>query len=82
MDSFLAQPSTNPVTNPVIDLDPDDNTQSELTSLYSGDTPTLPGDELSTIRALDKAVTNAKYKLCLGQIPRDHRIKVRGIPFV
>jgi hypothetical protein len=36
-----------PATNPVINLDPDDDdddAQSKLTSLYSGETPTLPGD--------------------------------------
>jgi hypothetical protein len=49
MDPSQAQPSTNPV----IDLDSDDDAQSELNSLHSGETPTLPNDELPTIKALD-----------------------------
>jgi hypothetical protein len=80
MDPSQAQPSSNPV----IDLDPDDNddAQSELTSLHSGETPTLPSDELPTIKALDQAATNTEYELCVARIPRDHKIKVGSVLYV
>jgi hypothetical protein len=77
MDSFLAQPS-NP---PVININADDN-QSELTSAHSGETPTLPGDDAPTIKALDSAATDAAYDPLAAQIPRDHKIKIRGVTFI
>ena len=77
MDSSQAQ-SSNP---PVIDLDADD-AQSELTSLHSGETPTLPGDEAPTIKALEIAATDAEYDLLVAQIPREHKIRIRGTTFI
>jgi len=58
---------------------PDSDNQSELTTLYSSDTPTLPGQEQPLIRALFEAYDNATYDLAVAQIPRDDRIQVRGI---
>jgi hypothetical protein len=62
--------------------EPDSDNQSELTTLYSGDTPTLPGQEQPSIRALFEAHDNATYDLAVAQIPRDDRIQVRGIWYV
>ena len=61
MDSFQAQPS-NP---PVIDLDADD-AQSELTSLHSSETPTLPSEEALIIKALENAIIDVEYKLLVA----------------
>ena len=77
MDSFQAQPS-NP---PIIDLDAD-NAQSELTSLHSGETLTLPSDEAPTIRALETAATDAEYNLLVAQIPREYKIRIRSTTFI
>jgi len=75
MDSSQAQ-SSNP---PVIDLDADDD---DLTSLHSGETPTLPSDEAPTIKALADAATEAEYQLCVGKIPRNHKVKIGSILYV
>jgi len=56
-----SQPSSS--TNPVIDLDPDDDVQSELTSLHSGETPTLLADEALIIKALFNTVNDSEYDL-------------------
>jgi hypothetical protein len=75
--SSQAQPS-NP---PVIDLDTD-NTQSELTSLHSGETPTLPGEEAPIIKALENAATDTEYELLVAQIPREYKIRISGTTFI
>jgi len=77
MDSFQAQPS-NP---PVIDLDTND-AQSELTSLHSGETPTLFSDEAPIIKALEIAAINTEYDLLIAQILREHKIRIRGTTFI
>jgi hypothetical protein len=76
MASSQPQSSISPIIN--LDLDDDD----ELTSLYSGETPTLPSDEAPTIRALAQAATEAEYQLCVGKIPKEHKIKIGGILFI
>ena len=63
MASSQAQPSIDPVIN----LDGDDD--GDLTSVHTGDTPTLPSDEGPTIKALDDVATEAEYQFCLGKIP-------------
>ncbi|KJZ70066.1 hypothetical protein HIM_10549 [Hirsutella minnesotensis 3608] len=57
----------------------DSDNSSELTTLVSGDTPTLPGQEQPSIRALFEAQDDAAYDLAVAQIPRDHRVRVKGI---
>jgi len=59
-----SQPS--PSTNLIIDLDPDDDAQSELTSLHSGETLTLPADEALTIKALLNAANDSEYDLYIA----------------
>ena len=76
MASSQAQPSIDPIIN----LDGDDD--DDLTSVHTGDTPTLPSDEGPTIKALDDAATEAEYQLCLGKIPREHKIKIGAILYV
>jgi hypothetical protein len=61
MASSQAQPS-NP---PIINLNTN-NTQLELTSLHSSETPTLPSKEAPMIKALENAATNAEYKLLIA----------------
>ena len=46
--------------------EPDSDNQSELTTLYSSDTPTLPGQEQPSIRALFEAHDNATYDLAVA----------------
>ncbi|KAF5120944.1 putative AC transposase [Metarhizium anisopliae] len=59
---------------------PDSDNSSELTTLFTGDTPTLPGQEQPSIRALFEAHDDAAYDLAVAQIPRDHRVQqVKGI---
>jgi hypothetical protein len=77
MASSQAQPS-NP---PVINLDVND-AQSELTSLHSGETPTLPGEEAPTIKALENAAIDAEYELLVAQIPREYKIRIGGTTFI
>jgi hypothetical protein len=78
MDPFKVQPFNPPVT---IDLDTD-NAQSELTSAHSGETLTLPGDKAPTIKALDLAATDAAYDLLVAQIPREHKVRIRGVTYI
>jgi len=78
MDSFQAQPS-NP---PIINLDTDDDTQSELTSTHSSETLTLFGDEAPTIKALETVATDAEYDLLIAQILREHKIKINSITYI
>ena len=78
MDSFQAQ-SSNP---PIINLDTDDDAQSELTSAHSGETLTLLGDEAPIIKALETATTDAEYDLLVAQILREHKIKINGITYI
>jgi len=78
MDSFQAQPS-NPL---IINLDANDDAQSELTSAHSSETPTLPSDEAPTIKALETAATDAEYNLLIAQILREHKIKINGITYI
>ena len=59
-----SQPS--PSTNLVIDLDLDDDAQSELTSLHSGETPTLFADEALIIKALFNTVNDSEYDLYIA----------------
>ena len=77
MDSFQAQPS-NP---PIINLNAN-NAQSELTSLHSSKTPTLPSNKAPTIRALETAATNAEYNLLVAQIPREYKIQIHSTTFI
>jgi len=69
-------------TNLIIDLDPDDDAQSELTSLYSGETPTLSADEALIIKALLNAVNDSEYDLYIAQILRDHKLRINSVTYV
>jgi hypothetical protein len=60
----------------------DIDTQPELTTLESGDTPTLPSDESPTIQALFQAHNDTAYKLALARIPTYHRIKLKRVHYV
>ena len=60
----------------------DSDNGSELTTLVSGDTPTLPGHEQPSIRVLFEAHDDATYDLAVARIPRDHRVQVNGIWYV
>ncbi len=56
---------------------------SHLTTLESGDTPTLNNDgESPTIHALNIAASDAAYDLVIGRIPQEHRLKILGIHYV
>jgi hypothetical protein len=61
---------------------PDCDNSSELTALVSGDTPTLPGQEQPSIRALYEAHDDVAYDLAVAQIPREHRLQAKGIWYV
>jgi hypothetical protein len=61
---------------------PDSDNSSELTTLVSGDTPTLSGQEKPSIRALFEAHDDAAYDLAVAQILRDHRVQVKGVWYV
>jgi len=78
IDSFQAQPS-NPL---IINLDVDDDAQSELISAHSGETLTLLGDKALIIKALETATTDAEYDLLVAQILREHKIKINGITYI
>ena len=62
----MSSSQLSPSTNLVIDLDPNNDAQSELTSLYSGETPTLPADEAPTIKALFNTVNDSEYDLYIA----------------
>ena len=78
MDSFQAQPS-NPL---IINLDANDDAQSELTSAHSSETLTLSSDEALIIKALETVATDAEYNLLVAQILREHKIKINGITYI
>ena len=66
----------------IIDLD-NILEDSHLTTLESGDTPTLDNDgESPTIHALNTAASDAAYDLVIGRIPQEHRLKILGIHYV
>ena len=75
-----SQPS--PSTNLIINLDPDDDAQSELTSLHSGETLTLPADEALIIKALFNTANDSEYDLYITQILRDHKLRINGVTYV
>jgi hypothetical protein len=56
--------------------------ESDLIDAVSGITPTLPGDESPIIKALIKALDDAAFELAYAQIPREHKINVKGIKYV
>jgi hypothetical protein len=64
-----------------IDVDND----SELTPLYSADTPPLEDGEHPPIRALavaQQAHDDAEFDLVVARMPSDHRLRVNGINYV
>ncbi len=66
----------------IIDLD-NISEDSHLTTLESGDTPTLNNDgESPTIHALNIAASDAVYDLVIRRIPQEHRLKILGIHYV
>jgi hypothetical protein len=75
--SLQAQPSMDSI----IDLNAND-AQSELTSLYSGETPTLPSNKAPTIKALLRAADDSEYNLCVARIPRDHKIRISRVWYI
>lgn len=60
----------------------DTDSQSELTTLESEDTPTVLNDESPTIQALLTACDDAAYSLIVARIPREHRLKLHGIHYI
>ena len=72
----------SPSTNLVINLDPDNDAQLELTSLHSGETLTLPADEAPTIKALFNAANDSEYDLYIAQILRDHKLRINSVTYV
>ena len=60
----------------------DSDNDSELTTLHSGETTTLPGDEAPTIQALFNAADDAAYTLAVAKIPTDHRVRYHGVHYV
>ena len=64
-----------------IDININDD-DSILTPLKSSDTLTLPTDEELTIQALTEAKDKATYNHVLITIPREHKIKVKGIHYI
>lgn len=65
----------------LIDVDND----SELTSLYTGDTLTLDDGEHPSIKALkaaQEAHDNAAFDLVVARMPSDHRVRYNGINYV
>ena len=61
-----------------IDININDD-DSILTPLKSSDTLNLPTDKELTIQALIEAKDKATYNHVLIIIPREHKIKVKGI---
>ena len=78
----ISSSQLSPSTNLIIDLDPDDDAQSELTSLYSGETPTLPADEVSIIKALFNTVNDSEYDLYIIQILRDYKLRINSVTYM
>ena len=62
----MSSSQLSPSTNLIIDLDLDNNAQSELTSLHSGETLTLPADEAPIIKALLNTANNSEYDLYIA----------------
>ena len=60
-----------------IDID----SESDLTTLNSGETPTLPGGEPVSIKALLTAQDNLEFELAYARLPTEHRLKVRGTKY-
>jgi len=68
-------------SNHAIDVD----TDSELTTLHTGDTPTLDDGEHRDIMALDaaqEAHDHAEFDLIVARMPSNHRLKVNGIQYI
>lgn len=64
-------------------IDVDNSSESStLTTLESGDTPTLFADELPTIQALLSTKDDAAYEHLCASIPRAHRVKIKGIHYI
>ena len=78
----ISSSQLSPSTNLIIDLNPNDDAQSELTSLHSGETPTLPADEAPIIKALLNAANNSEYDLYIAQILRDHKLRINSVTYV
>lgn len=64
-----------------IDIDNSSETSS-LSTLISGNTPTLLADEEPTIQALLAAKDDAVYDAVHASVPGDYRIKIRGVHYV
>ena len=78
----MSSSQLSPSTNLIIDLDPDDDAQSELTSLHSDETPTLPADEAPIIKALLNTANNSEYDLYIAQILRDHKLRINSVTYI
>jgi len=57
----ISSSQLSPSTNLIINLDLDNDAQSELTSLHSGEIPTLFADEALIIKALLNIVNDSEY---------------------
>ena len=62
----ISSSQLSPSTNLVINLDPDNDAQLELTFLHSGETLTLPADEAPIIKALLNTANNSEYDLYIA----------------
>jgi hypothetical protein len=63
----------------------DVNTNSKLTSLYTGNTPMLDDSKHPLIKALEaaqRAHDNITFNLVVSQMPSDHCMKHNGINYV
>ena len=55
---------------------------SSLTTVISGETPTLLSDENPSVRALFEASTNRSFDDALSRIPRENRVKIKDVLYV
>lgn len=66
-------------------MDSDSDNESDLTTLHSGETPTLtpePGTQRATLASLNEAVDDATYDALYATIPREHKVKIGSIWYI
>ena len=65
----------------LIELD-NESDSDRLTTLQSGDTPTLDDGESPTIKALMAAQDDTTFNLVVARMPSNHRIKIGHTHYV
>jgi len=78
----MSSSQLSPSTNLIINLNPDNDAQLELTSLHSGETLTLPADEALIIKALFNTANDSEYDLYITQILRDHKLRINSVTYI